>query len=55
MLFLFFRNSNFEENSILWEKRIILNLPEHVKQSDRDERMQKRKASKRKRDFLNME
>ena len=32
---------NFEENSIFREKRIILNLQEHVKQSDRDEKEKK--------------
>ena len=50
ILFLFFRNNNFEQNSILWEKRIILNLQEHVKQSDRDEK--EKKGAKRKRGFF---
>lgn len=47
---------NFEENSIFWEKRIILNLQEHVKRSY-DEGMQKKKKKERKRkgDFLSME
>lgn len=41
---------NFEENSIFREKRIILNLQEHVKRSDRDEK--EKKGAKRKRGFF---